>query len=65
MANDLLTVAEACKRLRVHRNTMYELIRRGDVPALRIGRNIRIDYEELLKRNNQLTLPQDKDLVRP
>lgn len=37
-----LTVAETAQALRVGRNTVYELIRQGELPALRIGRAIRV-----------------------
>jgi excisionase family DNA binding protein len=32
------TVEEVCRLLRMGRNQCYEAIRRGDIPALRIGR---------------------------
>jgi excisionase family DNA binding protein len=33
---DILSVPEACKFLRVHRNTLYKLIRDGELPAFRL-----------------------------
>lgn len=36
----LLTVPEAASLLRIGRNTCYELIRRGDLPAVRLGERI-------------------------
>lgn len=44
---ELLTVAEAAERLRVSRPTLYRLISRGDMPALRVGGQIRLDAQEL------------------
>ena len=38
----LLTVGEAAQALRIGRNTCYELIRQGQIPAIRIGRLIRV-----------------------
>ena len=35
---DVLRPEEAARVLRVGRNTMYEAIRRGEIPAVRIGR---------------------------
>ena len=35
-AADILSVPEACKFLRVHRNTLYKLIRDGELPAFRL-----------------------------
>ncbi len=39
---DVLTVPEACSVLRLGRNAMYEVIRTGEIPSLRIGRRILI-----------------------
>jgi excisionase family DNA binding protein len=33
-----ITIDEAAERLRVGRNQMYEAVRRGDVPAIRVGK---------------------------
>ena len=35
---DLFTVAEVAHRLRVHKNTVYRLVKDGALPALRVGR---------------------------
>lgn len=42
-----LTAAEAAKILKITTYTMYELIKRGEIPAHRIGRQLRIDPEAL------------------
>ena len=45
MADDealLLTVAEAARLLRIGRGLCYELIARGELPAVRLGRVIRV-----------------------
>ena len=38
----VLTVEEAAKLLRIGRTACYEGIRRGDIPAVRIGRTLRV-----------------------
>lgn len=38
----LLTVSEACDQLRLGRTTVYQLIRDGRLPSLRVGRSRRI-----------------------
>lgn len=38
----LLTVSEAARVLRISRNLAYELVARGDLPAVRLGRVIRV-----------------------
>ena len=43
----LLTVPEAAKMLRIGRNLAYELVARGELPAVRLGRAIRIPRDVL------------------
>lgn len=43
----LLTIDEAREILRVGRNVMYELIRSGGVPHIKIGKQIRVPLREL------------------
>ena len=38
----LLTVSEAAQLLRISRGLCYELIHRGELPAVRLGRVIRV-----------------------
>ncbi len=44
MSNDhlVLTVPEAARLLRISRSLAYELVARGELPAIRLGRAIRI-----------------------
>jgi len=39
---DVVTVNELAKMLKIGRNTAYELVRAGNVPSIKIGRQIRI-----------------------
>lgn len=43
----LLTVAEVAGVMRVSRMTVYRLIRRGQLKAVRVGRNYRVREEDL------------------
>jgi excisionase family DNA binding protein len=43
----LLTVAEVAHVLRVSNMTVYRLIKAGELPALRVGKNYRIRESEL------------------
>jgi excisionase family DNA binding protein len=48
--SNLLTVAEAAQRLRLHPMTVHKKIRRGEIPAIQVGGKylpIRIDEREL------------------
>lgn len=43
----LLTVEEVAPMLKMSRQALYEAVRRGFVPAMRIGRRIRFDLDAL------------------
>ena len=43
-----LTVPEAAKILRLGRNTTYDLVRRGTLRSIRIGRQLRIPRDAIL-----------------
>lgn len=47
MARQLLTAAEVADQLRVSTMTIYRLIRSGELPAVRVGRNYRVRADEL------------------
>jgi excisionase family DNA binding protein len=50
-----LTVEEAARELRIGRSAAYEAVRRGQLPAVRIGRSLRVprhQLEALLERKN-------------
>ncbi len=42
-----LSVREAATHLGVSRNTVYDMVRAGDIPHLRIGTRVRIPTEPL------------------
>ncbi len=42
-----LSVRETADHLGVGRNTVYDLIRAGDLPHMRIGRTIRVPRQQL------------------
>lgn len=47
MTDRLLTAVEVSDLLRVSTMTVYRLIRRGELPAVRVGRNYRVRASEL------------------
>lgn len=55
--NQLLTIDEARSILRVGRNTMYSLVREG-LPALRLGKQIRIPLNAMLDWMERHTIKQ-------
>lgn len=42
-----LTAAEVAEILKISKYTVYEMVKRGDLPAYRIGKKIRIDIKDL------------------
>lgn len=47
MPPTLLTAAEVADQLRVSTMTIYRLIRRGELPAVRVGRTYRVRATDL------------------
>jgi excisionase family DNA binding protein len=47
MEQILLTVTEAAKRLSLGRATAYQLVQRGELPVVRIGRAVRVPARAL------------------
>jgi excisionase family DNA binding protein len=53
---EVLTVDEAAKVLRVGRSTVYDAIKRGEVPCVRVGRRLLISrrvLDKLLSDNKE------------
>ncbi|NIS63288.1 MAG: helix-turn-helix domain-containing protein [Proteobacteria bacterium] len=47
MNNEVLTVQEVAKYLRIDIRTVYRLAKRGDIPCKKIGRQWRFNREEI------------------
>ena len=47
--DDVLTVEEAAKLLRIGRNALYDAISRGEVPHLRVGKLIRLSRTAVMR----------------
>lgn len=47
MRENLLTVVEAAEVLKVKKNTVYDMIKRGDLKASKLGKQLRIRQEDL------------------
>lgn len=54
---EILTVQEAAKYLRLKRSTAYELIKQGVIPSVRLGRQIRVPKNRLVRFLEQENLP--------
>jgi excisionase family DNA binding protein len=63
MTQRLLTAGEVAEQLRVSTMTVYRLIRRGELPAVRVGRNYRVRVEDLDRYlSEQVVDPASVDL---
>lgn len=54
----VMTVEETAQFLRISRNSVYEALRRGDIPSIRIGRRLivpRVALERMLEAAGQDT----------
>ena len=58
-----LTLEEAAKYLKMGKSTLYDLARKGDIPAHKMGREWRFDAAELDEwlKAGKLALPEDKE----
>ena len=45
--NEWLKVPEVAEVLRIARSRAYELVANGEIPAVRIGRSVRVSRKEL------------------
>lgn len=54
-----LTPQEVAQQLQITKNTVYELVKRGDLPAFRIGRKLRFDQHDvdMYKQTGKFTQP--------
>jgi excisionase family DNA binding protein len=43
----VMTVAEVCAYIRIHRATIYRMIKRGEIPFFRIGYHYRFNREQI------------------
>lgn len=48
LPDDLLTTREVAEAMRVSTMTVYRLIKSGELPAIRVGRHLRIRRRDLL-----------------
>lgn len=63
MSDPLLTAAEVADHLRVSTMTVYRLVRRGELPAVRVGRNYRVRASDLAAYlDHQVVDPATMDL---
>ena len=53
-----MTVAELSQYLHIHRSTVYRLLKRGEIPAFRIGSDWRFNIETIDVWRSQLETKQ-------
>ena len=58
MSSSSLNAMEVAQILNITKNTVYEMIKRGELPAYKVGRKIRIDRADIdAYINNQKKTP--------
>lgn len=65
-STEMMTVPEAAKYLRISRDLVYELAKRGDLPHVRLGRVIRIPQfglEQWITRQTGLPLSGQSEVT--
>lgn len=65
MENDLLNALEVAEILKVSRNTVYELIKRGDISSSKVGKQVRVSRNEVnayLNGTSKSSSPGVKDI---
>ena len=62
MEQDVLTPQEVADLLKIKKTTVYEMIKRGDIPATKLGKQLRIQKRDImhLLQNNQTISPAYK-----
>lgn len=63
----VLTVEEAARALRIGRTAAYDAVRRGEIPAVKIGRSLRVPrhrLETLLDPENDDGAPLQRAAVK-
>ena len=49
MEHEILTVPEVARFLKISRSKAYRLVERGEIPAVKIGRNVRVLKRDLIQ----------------
>ena len=47
-----LTPVEVAELLKITKNTVYELIKRGELPSYKVGKKIRVDTKDVKENIN-------------
>ncbi len=63
--SDILTVPEVAKYLKMSKSKLYYLIQSGQIPCIKIGRNVRIKESVLQKWLEEQSIPETSDAQLP
>jgi len=56
--NSVLTTQEVADMLKIAKNTVYELIKRGELNAYKVGKKVRIDLNDVMEYKNRTKTSQ-------
>ena len=59
-ADDVFNIDELASYLKIHKSTLYKLVREGKIPAQKVGRHWRFHKEAIVR-----WLGNQKESVRP
>ena len=62
MGSTSLTPLEVAEILKITKNTVYELVKRGEIPAYKVGRKLRIDKEDV---ENYINSQKNNTTMKP
>lgn len=65
MQNYSLTPEEVAQQLHITKNTVYELVKRGELAAFRIGRKLRFDQQDVDMYKQTGKIAENANLVNP
>lgn len=51
--NSVLTTQEVADMLKIAKNTVYELIKRGELNAYKVGKKVRVDLQDVIEYKNR------------
>ncbi|OOM09151.1 helix-turn-helix transcriptional regulator [Clostridium saccharobutylicum] len=58
-----LTAVEVAELLKITKNTVYELVKRGELPGYKVGKKLRIDKDDVENYINNQKVPRNKNII--
>lgn len=62
--NTVLTAQEVAEMLKIAKNTVYELIKRGELNGYRVGKKLRVDLQDVIEYKNRTKAKNPMHMVQ-